>query len=102
MDQATLISLCGEAAKGDPEKAELILTLFDEGILDVWGDSGNEDCAEWSKQWKSSAKYFCARVKQISEATGLKNTLPDQRTYLPSILLLILSPEFRQATPSYL
>jgi serine/threonine protein kinase len=98
LDQATLISLCREAAKGDPEKAELILTLFDEGILDVWGDSGNEDCAEWSKQWKSSAKYFSARVKQISEATGLKNTLPDQKTYLPSILLVILSPEFRQAT----
>jgi serine/threonine protein kinase len=98
LDQATLVSLCREAAGGDSDKAGLVETLFERGILDVWGESGNEDCAQWSKQWKSSANYFSARVKQIVETSGLKKIVPDQKTYLPSILLLILSPEFRQAT----
>jgi serine/threonine protein kinase len=97
LDQATLISLCREAAAGDSEKAALVETLFERGILDVWGDSGNKDCAAWSEQWKSSSKYFSARVKQIAETSGLTKTVPDQKAYLPSILLLILSPEFRQA-----
>ena len=63
-----------------------------------WGESSNEDCAQWSKQWKNSVKYFSARVKQIVETLGLKKIVPDQKTYLPSILLLILSPDFRNAT----
>lgn len=97
LDQATLVALCRDAAGGDAEKAALVEALFDRGVLDVWGESGNEDCAQWSKQWKSSAKFFSSRVRQIVEASGLEKTVPDQKTYLPSILLLILSPEFRQA-----
>lgn len=98
LDQASLVSLCREAASGDAEKSALVETLFDKGVLDVWGESGNEDCAQWSKQWKNSAKFFSVRVKKIVETSGVKKTVPDQKTYLPSILLLILSPEFRQAT----
>jgi serine/threonine protein kinase len=100
LDQATLVSLCREAIAGVSEKAALVETLFERGILDVWGDSGNKDCAQWSKQWKSSSKYFSARVKQISEMSALTKAVPDQKTFLPSILLLILSPEFRQAMMS--
>ncbi|MEI7682296.1 MAG: protein kinase [Betaproteobacteria bacterium] len=98
LDQATLVSLCREAAGGNSEKAELVETLFVRGILDVWGESSNEDCAQWSKQWKNSVKFFSARVKQIVETLGLKKIVPDQKTYLPSILLLILSSDFRNAT----
>jgi serine/threonine protein kinase len=98
LDQNTLISLCREAAGGDADKAALVETLFDRGVLDVWGGAGNEDCTQWSRQWKSSAKYFSSRVRQIVETSGIVKTLPDQKTYLPSILLLIISPEFRQAT----
>ena len=98
LDQVALISLCRDAAGGNSDKAELVETLFERGILDVWGESGNEDCAQWSKQWKSSAKYFSNRAKQIVEMSGLKKIVPDQKTFLPSILLLILSTEFRQTT----
>ena len=58
LDQASLVSLCREAAGGDAEKSALVETLFDRRVLHVWGESGNEDCAQWSKQWKSSAKFF--------------------------------------------
>lgn|GEM_PF-3478750 len=97
LDQTSLVSLCSEAAGGDTEKAALVEAMFERGTLDVWGESGNEDCAQWSKQWKISAKYFSDRVRQIVETSGIRKAVPDQKTYLPSILLLILSPEFRQA-----
>lgn len=98
LDQATLVSLCREAIGGDLEKSELLDAMFEKDILGIWGESGNEDCAQWGRQWKSSAKYFSSRFEQISDEAGLGKTVPDQKTYLPPILLIILSPEFREAT----
>lgn len=100
LDQATLIAFCKEAIGGDSEKAEFLDSIFDKDILGVWGESGNEDCAQWGRQWKSSAKFFSSRFAQISEEAGLRKTVPDPKTCLPPILLIILSPEFRKATRS--
>jgi len=97
LDQATLVSLCREAG-GDSEKAGLVEALFEREVLDVWGRSGNEDCSQWSKLWKSSAESFPVFLKEIVEAAGINKTLPDRKTYLPVLLQLILSPEFFEAT----
>ncbi len=100
LDQETLISLCRDALQGNSEKGGLIEILFEREVLNVWGEAGNEDCAQLSQRWKSSAKYFASRVKEISEGLGMPQKVPDQRAYLPGILLLILSHEFREATKS--
>lgn len=100
LDQATLVSLCREASCGDSEKAGLVETLFERGILDIWGQSGNEDCAQWSQLWKASSESFPVLFVEIAEAAGIRKTIPDRTTYLPSLLLLILSPEYLEATRS--
>lgn len=100
LDQATLVAQCREAKDGDPERMAQIETIFDKGVLDVWGESGNEDCAQWSQLWKEAAEHFPEVFDKIVKAGGVAKKLPDQKNYLPVLLLLILSPEYRGAIKS--
>lgn len=98
LDQVTLVALCRDAVNGDAEKAEQIESLFNSGVLDVWGQSGNEDCAQWSQLWKGAAVNFPKVFAEISKAAKFKKTPPDPKTFLPVLLLLVLSREYREAT----
>lgn len=96
LDQVTLVAICRQALS-DAEKAEQIESIFDKGALAVWGQSGNEDCAQWNQLWNDAAENFPKAFEKIADATGVAKNVPDQKTYLPVLLLLILSSEYREA-----
>lgn len=99
LDQATLVAMCRDAL-GDAEKAGQIESVFEKEVLDVWGQSGNEDCAQWNQLWNDSAREFPKMFKKIAGAADVAKSVPDQKTFLPVLLLLILSPEYRDAMRS--
>ena len=100
LDQASLVSLCSSAVEGNSQDAELIDAIFEKGVLDIWGQSGNEDCARWSQQWKFAAESFPVYFDEIVNLADITKSSPDRKTYLPVLLLLILSPEYIKATRS--
>lgn len=98
LDQATLVALCRDAVGGDADKTELIELMFQKDVLDVWGKSGNEDCALWNKLWQEAIFEFPREFEKIEGAADFSKIMPDHNTYIPVLLLMVLSPEYRDAT----
>jgi hypothetical protein len=93
-----LTALCRDAVGGDADKTELIELMFQKDVLDVWGKSGNEDCALWNKLWQEAIFEFPKVFEKIVSAADFSKPMPDHRTYIPALLLMVLSPEYRTAT----
>lgn len=98
LDQATLITLCRDAVGGDADKTELIELMFQKDVLDVWGKSGNEDCALWNRLWQEAIFEFPKVFEKIVNAADFSKIIPDHNVYIPVLLLMVLSPEYREAT----
>jgi len=95
LDQGSLISSCKGAIEGDVGDAALVSDIYEKCVLDVWGKAGNEECAQWQKLWVNAAKEFPRLWKQIADQVELRKTMPDKKSHLPVLLLLILSAEYR-------
>ena len=71
LDQNTLISLCREAAGGDADKAALVETLFDRGVLDVWGGPAMRTAHNGAGSGKARQNTFLPASGRLSRHPGL-------------------------------
>jgi hypothetical protein len=96
LDRETLTSHCKGASSGSADDAEVIADLFTHEALRVWGDAGHEDCAAWQREWVMGAESFPVLWKKIVDNGGPDKKMPSSKAYLPPLLLMTLSSEYRE------
>jgi hypothetical protein len=97
LDRETLESHCRNALSENTEDADIVADVFNHGVLRVWGDAGHEDCAAWQRSWIADAQIFPELWKKLVDNGGPDKKLPSPNNYLPALLLMILSQEFRKS-----
>jgi hypothetical protein len=96
LDRETLGSLCRRALTDDKVEKDLFEELFGLRVLGVWGEAGHEDCAAWQGNWQRSATQLPEMWERIIQAGGPSTTCPSEDAYLPSLLLMEISPEYNR------
>lgn len=91
----SLTALCKGAIENTGGDTDFVPDLFKRQVLSIWGQAGNEECADWQRLWVEAVRDFPAKWAACISRGAPEKQLPSQELIQHATLLLIVSKQYR-------